>query len=77
MGRGGKMSEKLKIGSLVYYTSKTIAWLIKPENAGDLWSIGLLIDYKSNNMCTILNNNGEYQLCPYDMIMEYNPTQVR
>lgn len=72
MGFGGNMSEKLNIGSIIYYTSKPIAWLMKPDNAGDLWQVGLLINYISENMCTILDSNGEYINCQVNMIIPYD-----
>lgn len=71
MGCGGKMSEKIKIGSIIYYTKTPIAFLMKPENAGDLWKIGLLVDYKGSGLCTIINSSGDYQICHHTMIMQY------
>jgi len=69
------MFKKLKIGSLIYYTSHVIALMVKPSDAGDLWKVGLLINYKSDMECTILNSDGVYEVCPSAMIMTY-PDEV-
>ena len=71
MGRGREMLTKLKIGSIILYTEKPIAFLMKPENAGDLWKVGLLVDYKTENICTILDSEGEYVSCRANMIIPY------
>ena len=71
MGFGGGMSEKLNLGSIIYYSSTPIALMIKPKYSEGLWKIGLLINYKSRDWCTIINENGEYEKCKSSMIMPY------
>ena len=66
------MLTKLDIGTLIFYAKNPIALLIKPENEdGSLWKVGLLVDYKTNDLCTIINSKGEYTSWKRDMIMPY------
>lgn len=63
-----KRYERYEIGDLIYWTKKSIALIMKPKNAGDLWKIGIIIQNKSPSKYIILSE-GLIQECTHTMAM--------
>tara|TARA_Y100001973_G_C5150360_1_gene307747 strand:- start:1016 stop:1225 length:210 start_codon:yes stop_codon:yes gene_type:complete len=56
-----------EIGELIYWTEVPIALLMKPEDAGNLWKIGVIIGHKTKKKYIVLSN-GILQECLRTMV---------
>tara|TARA_B100000700_G_scaffold211705_1_gene232727 strand:+ start:386 stop:610 length:225 start_codon:yes stop_codon:yes gene_type:complete len=69
------LNDNLRIGQIIYWTDEPLALLMRPEDAGRLWKIGLLIDRNIRNKCIIMKEGGDLIHCDRAMVREYTTTK--
>jgi len=64
-------NDNLRIGQIIYWTEEPLALLMRPEDAGRLWKVGLLVDRNIQNKCIIMKEGGDLIHCDRAYIREY------
>ena len=69
-------NDNLRIGQIIYWTEEPLALLMRPQDAGRLWKIGMLIDRNIEGKCIIMNEGGDLVYCDRGMVREYPTNEV-
>ena len=51
------------IGQIVYWTDAPIALYMKPENGGNMWKTGIVVEHISEKRYKIMDEYGEIHKC--------------
>ena len=70
------LNDNLRIGQIIYWTEEPLALLMRPQDAGRLWKIGMLIDKNNEGKCVIMIAGGDLINCDRGMIREYFDQEV-
>ena len=69
-------NDNLRIGQIIYWTEEPLALLMRPQDAGRLWKIGMLIERNIEGKCIIMNEGGDLVRCDRGMIRKYCDQEV-
>ena len=58
------------IGQIVYWTNKPIALYMKPENGGNMWKTGIIVEHISEKRYKIMDEEGKFHKCCRTMIKQ-------
>ena len=60
-------SGEFQVGQMVYWTHHPLAKLMKIEDSGGLWKLGMLVEHNQENTYIVLSD-GELYACEKDWI---------
>ena len=65
---------KINIGKLVWITDVPLALYMKPKNAPDLWTIGIVVDKTESGYCFVYSA-GNIDRCHQNHLRALNKTE--
>tara|TARA_Y100000592_G_C5431258_1_gene298481 strand:- start:220 stop:432 length:213 start_codon:yes stop_codon:yes gene_type:complete len=67
------VTDQPQIGQLVYYTMVPLAMLMKVQDAGNLWKVGIVVKNINSYQCIIMGDGGKEEQCWTTMVRKIGP----